>query len=43
MARASEILKKQQEEKAERDKHLASLYRNKMAPEFFTQFGTSHR
>ncbi|KAG2450209.1 hypothetical protein HYH02_000310 [Chlamydomonas schloesseri] len=43
MARAAEILKKQQEEKADRDKHLASLYRNKMAPEFFTQFGTSHR
>ncbi|KAG2499975.1 hypothetical protein HYH03_002260 [Edaphochlamys debaryana] len=43
MARAQDILKKQQQEKAERDKHLSTLYRNAIAPEFFGQFGTSHR
>lgn len=43
MARAQGILKKQMEEKQARDSQLKSLYRNAVAPEFFTQFGTSHR
>jgi hypothetical protein len=43
MARAQDILKKQMEEKAARDKQLSGLYRNAIAPEYFTQFGTSHR
>ncbi|PNH05806.1 RIB43A-like with coiled-coils protein 1 [Tetrabaena socialis] len=43
MARATDILKKQADEKQNRDKHLSTLYRNAIAPEFFTQFGTSHR
>ncbi|GFR41104.1 hypothetical protein Agub_g1749 [Astrephomene gubernaculifera] len=41
--RATDILKKQAAEKQDRDKHLSTLYRNAIAPEFFTQFGTSHR
>ncbi|GLI69089.1 hypothetical protein VaNZ11_013634 [Volvox africanus] len=43
LARATDILKRQAEEKQDRDKHLSTLYRNAIAPEFFTQFGTSHR
>lgn len=43
LARAADILKKQTAEKQDRDKHLSTLYRNAIAPEFFTQFGTSHR
>lgn len=43
MARAQDVLKKQMEEKAARDKQLSGLYRNSIAPEYFTQFGTSHR
>ena len=41
--RAAEVLKKQMAEKAERDKDLSTLYKNKIAPEYFLQFGTSHR
>ncbi len=43
LARATDILKRQAGEKKDRDEHLAKLYRNAIAPEFFTQFGTSHR
>ncbi len=39
----TQVLKRQTEEKAARDQALADLYANKIAPEFFTQFGTSHR
>lgn len=42
-ARSSGILKKQAEEKAARDKELNALYKNAIAPEYFQQFGTSHR
>ncbi len=37
------MLQAQREEKQVRDKATAELYQNKMAPEFFMQFGTSHR
>lgn len=43
MARATDVLKRQMAEKQERDKNLGVLYKNQIAPEFFTQFGTSHR
>jgi hypothetical protein len=43
LARAAEVLRKQQEEKTVRDKALNDLYANKVAPEYFLQFGTSHR
>eukprot|EP00798_Chlamydomonas_sp_ICE-L_P013944 gene13944-19880_t len=43
MDRASEVLKKQMAEKEARDKGQNDLYRNKIAPDYFTQFGTSHR
>lgn len=43
LKKAQDVLKRQMEEKAERDKHLAELNRNKIDPTFFTQFGTSHR
>lgn len=43
MDRASDVLKKQMAEKEARDKANADLYRNKIAPDFFQQFGTSHR
>lgn len=42
-AKAADVLKKQQAEKQERDKSTKELYTNKYAPEFFGQFGTSHR
>ncbi|MEW5303281.1 MAG: hypothetical protein WDW36_005988 [Sanguina aurantia] len=42
-ARSSGILRKQQEEKASRDKELKALYQNAISPEYFQQFGTSHR
>ena len=42
-ARASEVLKRQAEEKAQRDKELSGLYKNKIDDAFFGQFGTSHR
>jgi cell division septum initiation protein DivIVA len=41
--RAAETLRRQAEEKAVRDRETAELYSNRIAPEFFTQFGTSHR
>ncbi|KAF5829712.1 RIB43A-domain-containing protein [Dunaliella salina] len=41
--KAAEVLKRQTEEKAARDQSLNELYSNKIAPEFFSQFGTSHR
>lgn len=34
---------KQAEEKKARDAKLAETYANKVAPEYFAQFGTSHR
>lgn len=43
LARAADVLRKQAEEKAVRDKATAELYANKIAPEYFLQFGTSHR
>ncbi|KAJ9526128.1 hypothetical protein QJQ45_009591 [Haematococcus lacustris] len=43
LAKAADVLRKQTEEKAARDKALSELYANKIAPEFFQQFGTSHR
>jgi len=42
-AKAAEVLKKQAEEKAQRDKDLAGLYKNQISATFFEQFGTSHR
>jgi hypothetical protein len=35
--------KRQVEEKKDRDAKLAETYANKAAPEYFAQFGTSHR
>jgi len=43
LARAADVLKRQAEEKGVRDKALSDLYANKIAPEYFLQFGTSHR
>ncbi|KAL6749955.1 coiled-coil protein associated with protofilament ribbons [Haematococcus lacustris] len=43
LAKAADVLRKQTEEKTARDKALSELYANKIAPEFFQQFGTSHR
>lgn len=43
LERAQDVLKKQMAEKEARDKSNADLYRNKIAPDYFTQFGTSHR
>ncbi len=43
LARAANVLKAQREEKQVRDKATAELYTNKIAPEYFLQFGTSHR
>jgi RIB43A len=37
------FLQRQAAEKAERDAKLAETYQNKIAPEYFSQFGTSHR
>lgn len=42
-ARSQEVLKRQAQEKAQRDKELAGLYANKIDDAFFGQFGTSHR
>lgn len=39
----AEYLKQQMEEKRQRDKELKDLYANKVAGEFFSQFGSSHR
>ena len=36
-------LQKQAQEKAERDAKLKDTYANTIAPEYFSQFGTSHR
>ena len=41
--KAQEILKKQVADKEQRDKELASLYKNKIHDSYFQQFGTSHR
>lgn len=41
--KAAEMLQKQNAEKQDRDKYNKDLYTNKLAPEFFGQFGTSHR
>lgn len=41
-ARAA-FLREQASEKAARDARLAETYANKLAPEYFSQFGTSHR
>mmetsp|Transcript_10904 Transcript_10904/g.18922 ORF Transcript_10904/g.18922 Transcript_10904/m.18922 type:complete len:368 (+) Transcript_10904:113-1216(+) len=43
VSRAAEVLRKQREEKQARDAGLKELYANKVAPEYFMQFGTSHR
>mmetsp|Transcript_39826 Transcript_39826/g.88539 ORF Transcript_39826/g.88539 Transcript_39826/m.88539 type:complete len:368 (-) Transcript_39826:472-1575(-) len=43
MAKAQDVLKKQMEEKANRDKDLKDLYQNQIHDSFFQQFGTSHR
>lgn len=40
---AADFLQQQAEEKRQRDKELKELYSNAIAPEFFQQFGTSHR
>jgi hypothetical protein len=37
------FLKQQAQEKQERDARLRETYENKVAPEYFSQFGTSHR
>lgn len=42
-ARVSDVLKKQMDEKAVRDKARDDLYSNQVAPDYFNQFGTSHR
>jgi hypothetical protein len=42
-AKSQDVLKRQAEEKAQRDKELAGLYANKIDNAFFGQFGTSHR
>mmetsp|Transcript_9223 Transcript_9223/g.17301 ORF Transcript_9223/g.17301 Transcript_9223/m.17301 type:complete len:368 (-) Transcript_9223:329-1432(-) len=41
--KVQEILTKQADEKKERDAKINDMYRNKIAPEFFQQFGTSMR
>lgn len=41
--REAEYLKQQMEEKKQRDKELKDLYANKVAGEYFSQFGSSHR
>lgn len=41
--RAQDFLKKQMEDKEQRDKEQADLYRNKIDDSYFLQFGTSHR
>ncbi len=43
LAKAADVLRAQREEKAARDKAQSELYANAIAPEFFEQFGTSHR
>ena len=39
----AEFLKKQMEEKEERDQYLREVYTNPPTDAFFNQFGTSHR
>lgn len=41
--RSQDVLRKQMEDKAQRDKDLSSLYKNKIDDTYFQQFGTSHR
>lgn len=41
--RDANFLQEQMEEKRKRDNDLKNLYANKIAGEFFSQFGTSHR
>lgn len=43
LAKAAGVLRAQREEKQVRDKARDDLYANKVAPEYFLQFGTSHR
>lgn len=44
MARkAAQFLEGQMVEKAARDSQIAALYTNEPKPEYFMQFGTSHR
>ena len=44
MARkAAQFLEGQMVEKAARDTQIAALYTNEPKPEYFRQFGTSHR
>ncbi len=44
MARkAAQFLEGQMVEKAARDTQIAALYTNEPKPEYFMQFGTSHR
>ena len=41
--RYADFLKRQMQEKQERDVRIKALYANDVAPEYFLQFGTSHR
>ena len=41
--KAAQFLQAQVAEKALRDDQIAALYSNEAKPEYFRQFGTSHR
>ena len=42
-AKAQDTLRKQMEEKQQRDRELAEMLKNKIDDTYFGQFGTSHR
>lgn len=42
-AAAAEVLQRQMQEKTSRTQALDSTYAGEIRPEYFTQFGTSHR